>query len=147
MTVARFLALAAVLLAATVPVEAARQAQPVPEPPPFPQPGDRFYLSVRGPAAGGRAGFARVYADPVGDAWAVQITCGTVDTKTGKERIELQAIGEGGRDRWGNLAWTWTPVGGGVTGGGGLLRENGLTPDVHMAPPCPSGVGELSSGD
>ncbi|MFC7664676.1 hypothetical protein ACFQWF_21025 [Methylorubrum suomiense] len=53
MTVARVLALAAVLLAASVPVEAARQAQPVPEPPPFPQAGDRFYLFVRGlpPAA------------------------------------------------------------------------------------------------
>ena len=32
---------------------------------PFPQAGDRWFLSVRGPAAGGRAGFARVYADPV----------------------------------------------------------------------------------
>ncbi len=63
--------LAAVLaVLATVPAEAARQAKPAPEPPPFPQHDDRFVMAVRGPVVGGRAGFARVYASPAGrDGW------------------------------------------------------------------------------
>ncbi|MEN3236924.1 hypothetical protein PUR29_25780 [Methylobacterium ajmalii] len=140
------LALAAVL-AAAVPAEAARLARS--PPPPFPQAGDRWYLSVRSPAEPGRERFARVYADPVEgtDRWALMVTCGTASTTTGKEVIVLQATGEAGRDRWGNLGWTWTPVGGGETGGGVFLRERDLEPDVHMAAPCPSGRGDLSSGD
>lgn len=147
MTVARILALAAVLLAAIVPVEAARQAQPVPEPPPFPQAGDRWFLSVRGPAAGGRAGVARVYAGPVGDRWATMVTCGTVDLKTGREVIVLQATGVAGRSRRGDLGGTWTPVGGGPTGGFGFETEKDLVAHVVMAAPCPTGRGDVSTGD
>jgi hypothetical protein len=115
--------------------------------PPLPQAGDRWFLSVRAPESPGRERFARLYADPVGDRWAVQVTCGTVSLRDGKERVELQATGDAGRSRRGDLGWTWTPVGGGPTGGGGFVRERGLEPDVVMAAPCPSGRGGLSSGD
>ncbi|WP_342153300.1 hypothetical protein [Methylorubrum sp. SB2] len=150
MTATRFLvALAAVLLATTVPVEAARQAQPAPEAPPFPQAGDRWFLSVRGPAAGGRAGFARIYADPVEgtDRWATMVTCGTVDLKTGREVIVLQATGVAGRSRRGDLGGTWTPVGGGETGGFGFETEKDLVAHVVMAAPCLTGRGDVSTGD
>ncbi|KMO10606.1 hypothetical protein [Methylobacterium platani] len=143
------LAFAALAVAVAVPAEAARRAKPQSEPAPFPQAGDRWHLSVRSPAEAGRERFARVYADPVEgtERWAMKVTCGTASKANGRERIELQATGEGGRDRSGNLGWTWTPVGGGETGGAAFLFERGLEPEVHMAPPCPSGRGDLSSGD
>nr|WP_137830657.1 hypothetical protein [Methylobacterium sp. L1A1] len=153
MTAARFLALAAVLLAATVPVEAARQAQPAPEPPPFPQHGDRFYLAVRGPVVGGRAGFARVYGSPAGrDGWTTTVTCGTVDVRTGRERIELQAPGTAYRDKT-SFTGTWSPLGGGAYGEAqmrtwSVTRQDGLDVVISMSGPCPpTGTGDVSSGD
>lgn len=131
-----------ILPAMTAGAVAASRAEP-----PFPQPGDRFYLSVRAPAEPGRQRFARVYADPVGDGWALVVTCGTVSLRDGRERVELQATGQAGRDRRGTLGGTWTPVGGGETGGLTLVRERELTPDVVMAAPCPSGRGDVSTGD
>lgn len=115
--------------------------------PQFPQEGQRWFLSVRAPDAPGRTRFARIYGDPVDGRWAVTVTCGTSSLRTGQERVELQATGVAGRSRHGDLGWTWTPVGGGPTGGGGITRERGLSPDVVMAAPCPSGRGDLSSGD
>lgn len=123
-----------------------------PEPPPFPQPGDRFYLPVRGPVVGGRAGFARVYGSPAGrDGWTTTVTCGTVDVRTGKERIELQAPGTAYRDRNG-FTGTWSPLGGGAYGENqmrtwSVTRQDGLDVTVAMSGPCPSGAGDLSSGD
>ncbi len=137
------LAIAAVL--AAVPAEAARQAQP--EPAPFPGEGDRFYVSVRGPEVGGRAGFARIYADPTDGIWATMVTCGTVDVRTGRERIELQATGQAARSRWGFLGGTFNPVGGGPTGGWGVTSQKELAVQVTMSAPCPTGAGDVSSGD
>lgn len=141
--------LAAILLAAVaVPAEAARQGQPTPEPAPFPQHGDRFLMSVRAPAEGGRARFARVYASPAGrDGWTTTVTCGTVDLRTGKERIELQAPGDAFRDRK-SFTGTWTPVGGGQMRVWSVNRQDGLDVTVAMSGPCPPlGEGDVSTGD
>lgn len=146
----RILALAAVLLTA-VPAEAARQAKPAPEPGPFPQHGDRFFLSVRGPVVGGRAGFARVYASPVGKGgWTTTMTCGTVDQR-GREKISLQAPGNAYRDRDG-FTGTWTPLGGGRYGENQMRvwsvdRQDGEEVEVSMSAPCPSGSGQVNTGD
>jgi hypothetical protein len=147
MIATRILALTAALLAAAVPAEAARQGQPAPEPAPFPQHGDRFLLSVRAPAEGGRARFARVYASPAGkDAWTTTVTCGTVDAR-GRERIEFQAPGEAWRDQDG-LGGTWSPLGGGQMRSWSVTRQDGLDVEVAMSGPCPStGNGDVSSGD
>lgn len=124
-----------------------------PEPPPFPQHGDRFYLSVRGPVVGGRAGFARIYATPIGrDGWTTTVTCGTVDAR-GRERIELQAPGTAFRDRDG-FTGTWSPLGSGGKYGENQMRvwsvtrQDGLDVEVSMSGPCPDrGTGDVSSGD
>ncbi|SFU34806.1 hypothetical protein SAMN02799631_00277 [Methylobacterium sp. 174MFSha1.1] len=139
------LALAAVLLVAAVPAEAARSAKS--EPAPFPDEGDRFYVSVRGPARDGRAGFARIYASPVDRIWGTVITCGTVDVRTGRETIILQATGQAARSRWGDLGGTYNAVGGGPTGGWGIDEQHGLDVKVTMSAPCPTGSGQVSSGD
>ncbi|AWI88455.1 MULTISPECIES: hypothetical protein [Bacteria] len=136
-----------------IPVIATAYAATIPpKEKPFPSTGDRFLMSVRGPVAGGRAGFARVYASPAGrDRWTTTVTCGTVDAR-GRERIELQAPGEAWRDRDG-LGGTWTPLGGGGRYGERQLRvwsvtrQDGLDVTVAMAGPCPSGAGDVSSGD
>lgn len=118
-----------------------------PEPKPFPQLDDRFYLAVRGPVVGGRAGFARVYGSPAGrDGWTTTVTCGTVDVRTGRERIELQAPGTAYRDRT-SFTGTWTPLSGGQMRVWSVTRQDGLDVTVAMSGPCPSGVGDLSSGD
>lgn len=115
--------------------------------PQFPQEGQRWFLSVRAADVPGRERFARVYGDPVDGRWAVTVTCGTASLRTGQEKIELRATGMAARSRHGDLGWSWTPVGGGPTGGGAITQERGLSPDVVMAMPCPSGRGDLSSGD
>ncbi|AWV16800.1 hypothetical protein A3862_15895 [Methylobacterium sp. XJLW] len=147
MTAIRILATVLAVLA-TVPAEAARQAKPAPEPGPFPQAGDRFLLAVRGPTVGGRAGFARVYASPAGrDGWTTTVTCGTVDVRTGRERIELQAPGNAYRDR-NSFTGTWTPLGGGQLRVWSMTRQDGLDVTVAMSGPCPDrGTGDVSSGD
>ncbi len=139
------LALAAILVA-SVPAEAARQAQPAPAP--FPQHGDRFLMTVRGPAEDGRAGFARVYASPAGrSGWTTTVTCGTVDLKTGRERVELQAPGNAYRDR-DSFTGTWTPLSGGQMRVWSVNGQAGLNVEAAMSGPCPSfGEGDLSSGD
>lgn len=135
----RSLILAATLVAVT-PAAAATDT--------FPGVGERWYLSVRAPAGPGQERFARIYGDPApGGGWSVDVTCGTVSTATGREVVELRATGDAARSRHGDLGWTWTPHGGGPNGGGGITREHGLQPDVALAAPCPSGSGELSSGD
>lgn len=115
---------------------------------PFPSEGERWLLSVRVPGERGQERFARIYGDPAsGGRWSIAVTCGTVSTATGREVVELRATGIAARSRRGDLGWTWTPVSGGPTGGGGITREHDLSPDVVLAAPCPSGVGDLSSGD
>lgn len=144
----RVVALALVL--ATTPAAAA----PVPEPS-FPEAGDRFLLSVRGLDAAGHERFARLYAAPdKGDPryWTTTVVCGTVDTKTGRERILMQGGGSASRDD-GRLTGTWTPAGV-YRYGEAQMRvwsvdsRDGLDVVVSMSSPCPGrGNGELSSGD
>ncbi|KQT46413.1 hypothetical protein ASG52_11775 [Methylobacterium sp. Leaf456] len=143
----------AVTRLAVIPVlTAGYVAAAQPEPPPFPQHGDRFFLAVRGPVVGGRAGFARVYATPVGkDGWTTTVTCGTVDVRTGRERIELQAPGTAYRDRDG-FTGTWSPLSGRYGEAQmrtwSVDRQDGLDVVVSMSGPCPdSGTGDVSSGD
>ncbi|MDP4021102.1 hypothetical protein Q8W71_00565 [Methylobacterium sp. NEAU 140] len=150
----RTYALAAILLAAVPAAAKTGGAVPVEEPS-FPAKGDRFLLSVRAPDVPGRERFARIYAaaDRT-DAryWTTTIVCGTVDTKTGRERIELQGGGSASLDG-GKLTGTWSPAG--VSGYGqaqmrvwSVDARDGLDVTVSMSGPCPSrGRGDLSSGD
>jgi len=109
----------------------------------FPEIGDRFLLAVRGPAVAGRDRFARFYAAPDNGAayWTTSVTCGTVDVRTGRERIEAQ----GGGSAWldgGHLAGTWSPAG--VSGYGeaqmrvwSVDRRDGLEVEVVDVGPMP----------
>lgn len=130
-----------------IPTLAAGYAAAIPpREPPFPQHGDRFFLSVRGPTEGGRAGFARIYASPAGrDGWTTTVTCGTVDQR-GREKILLQAPGNAYRDR-SSFTGTWTPLSGGQMRVWSVTRQDGLDVTVAMSGPCPSGAGDVSSGD
>ncbi|KTS39502.1 hypothetical protein NS228_05030 [Methylobacterium indicum] len=130
-----------------IPTIAAGYAAAIPpKEKPFPQHGDRFLLSVRGPTEGGRAGFARIYASPAGrDGWTTTVTCGTVDAR-GREKILLQAPGNAYRDR-NSFTGTWTPLSGGQMRVWSVSRQDGLDVEVAMAGPCPSGAGDVSSGD
>ncbi|MFY9293408.1 MAG: hypothetical protein WAP03_22310 [Methylorubrum rhodinum] len=143
-------ALTLALVLAAVPAAAA----PAPEPA-FPERGDRFLMSVRAPDVPGRERFARVYAAPdKGDPryWTTTVVCGTVDTRTGRERILMQGGGSATLDA-GRLSGTWSPAG--ATGyGEAQMRvwtvdsQAGLDVVVSMSGPCPDrGRGELSSGD
>lgn len=147
----RTYALALALLAAAPAAAKPGAAAPVAEAP-FPQPTDRFLLFVRGPDVPGRARFARIYAAPAGrGAWTTTVVCGTVDTKTGRERLELQAGGEAWLDG-GALGGSWSPPGNRY--GEAQMRtwsvdtRDGLDVMVSMSGPCPSrGNGDLSTGD
>ncbi len=148
-------ALTIALLLATVPAAAKTSAAaPVGEPA-FPEVGDRFLMTVRGPDVPGRERFARVYAAPDKRDpryWTTSITCGTVDVRTGHERIQMQGGGSATLDA-GKLSGTWSPAG--ATGYGdaqmrvwSVDRQAGLDVVVSMSGPCPDrGRGELSSGD
>lgn len=149
----RALTIALALAAASA---AAKPGPAAPSPDPsFPAKGDRFLLAVRGPAVPGRERFARVYAAPDRQDrryWTTTIVCGTVDTRTGKERIEMQGAGSASLDG-GKLTGTWSPAG--ATGYGdaqmrvwAVDHQDGLDVVVSMSGPCPGrGTGDLSSGD
>lgn len=148
----RSLTLALALLAAAPAAAKTGAAAPVAEQP-FPQVGDRFMLSVRGPDVPGRERFARIYAAPAGrGAWTTTVVCGTVDTKTGRERIELQGGGSASLDA-GRLTGTWSPAGATRYGDAQMRvwavdERAGLDVVVTMSGPCPSrGNGDLSTGD
>lgn len=150
----RSLTLAIALLAA-VPAAAKTGASAPAGEPSFPAVGDRFLLSAREPAGPGRERFARIYAAPDRDDpryWTTSVTCGTVDTRTGKERLEMQGGGSASLDA-GRLTGTWTPAGVYRYGEAQMRvwavdRQDGLDVTVSMSGPCPSrGTGELSSGD
>lgn len=149
----RFLTLA-LLLAAVPAAGKTGAAAPVGEPA-FPEAGDRFLLTVRGPDVPGRERFARIYAAPDRQDrryWTTTIVCGTVDTRNGRERIELQGGGSASLDG-GRLTGTWSPAG--VSGYGqaqmrvwSVDARDGLDVTVSISGPCPDrGRGELSSGD
>ncbi|KOX59656.1 MULTISPECIES: hypothetical protein [unclassified Methylobacterium] len=150
----RALTLAALVLAAAPAAAKSGPAAPPPDPA-FPAAGDRFLLAVRGPAGPGRERFARVYAAPDRQDpryWTTTVVCGTVDTRTGREKIEAQGGGSASLDG-GRLSGTWSPVG--VTGYGeaqmrvwSVDHQDGLDVTVSMSGPCPPRArGELSSGD
>lgn len=147
----RALTLAALFLAAAPAAAKPGPAVPVVELA-FPEIGDRWLLSVRGPVEGGRSRFARLYASPAGrDGWTTTIVCGTADMR-GRERLEMQGAGSAWLDR-GKLAGTWSPVGGDGNGESQMRSwsvdsQDGLDVEVSMSGPCPGrGRGELSSGD
>ena len=116
----------------------------------FPSEGEPWHLEVRAPGPPGTQRFARVVAEPeAGSGWSVTVTCGTVRARTGKEAVDLRARGHAAIGRGGQLGGTWTPVGGGTTGGFSVDRPDDRLLDVPvtMAAPCPSGGGDLSTGD
>lgn len=144
----------ALVLAAAPAAAKPGPAVPVAEPS-FPVKGDRFLLSVRGPDVPGRERFARIYAAPdKGDPryWTTSVTCGTVDTRNGRERILMQGGGSATLDA-GRLSGTWSPAGVSAYGEAQMRvwsidSQTGLDVVVSMSGPCPGrGNGELSSGD
>jgi len=148
----RSLTLALVLAAAPA---AAKPRAAAPVEPSFPAAGDRFLLAVRGPAGPGRERFARIYASPDRQDsryWTTTIVCGTVYTRTGKERLEMQGGGSASLDG-GKLTGTWSPAGVSSYGDAQMRtwsvdHQDGLDLTVSMSGPCPGrGTGDLSSGD
>ena len=117
--------------------------------PPCPREGDRWLLSVRGPSSGTRAGFARIRGEPdARGGWAVHVICGSVHIKSGQETVKLRADGVAARARAGWLGGTYaSPNSATGTHGFTLLAQDGLDGVVDMPPPCPTGRGDLSSGD
>lgn len=126
-------------LLATAPAAAAQ----------FPSEGDRWQLDVRASGPTGSARFARVVAEPThGLRWAIDVTCGLVDLRTGRETVEVHGDGFAARDRWGTLGGTFVTPGRPTSGFAvDQLGEELDGPPVHFGPGCPSGLGSLSSGD
>lgn len=116
----------------------------------FPAEGDAWHYEGRAPAHGGEARFLRLEATPARNSgWTVRMTCGTVSLTTGRETISYRAIGPAGWSRWGSLGGTATAPGRLTNGwlieptGDGLLDQAVQAQDRV----CPSGRGDLSTGD
>jgi hypothetical protein len=116
----------------------------------FPAEGDAWHYEGRAPARGGEARFLRLEATPAPHSgWTVRLTCGVVSLKDGKETVTYRGIGAGGRARWGALGGTATSPGTPTNGwsleqtGDGLLDQAVQAQDSV----CPSGRGDLSTGD
>lgn len=134
-------ALIALALLAAAPAAAA----------PFPDEGERWMLSVRAPGPAGHERFARVYAEPThGSRWAVDVTCGVVDVRTGREHVDVRGDGFAARARSGYLGGTYVPKGGGETSGFSVDQEGEALADLPVVfgpGGCPTGPGTLSTGD
>lgn len=116
---------------------------------PFPDEGERWQLDVRAPGPAGSARFARVVAEPThGSRWAVDVVCGLVDLRTGRETVETHGDGFASRARAGYLGGTWISPGRPTSGFSVEQPSEELTYlPVTFGPGCPSGPGSLSSGD
>jgi hypothetical protein len=115
---------------------------------PFPEPGDRFLLDVRGPTHGSEAAFGRWDATPAaGNTWNLRVTCGVVDLRTGREAVMYRGRGAALRDPGGRMVAVYDA--GGVRSGMGWAGGEPLHPRVvvHGQAPCPGGAGEISTGD
>ena len=135
----------ALILAAVL----ASPAAAAPEPPPFPQEGDRWLLAVQGETVGRQRAFVRIYGVPdARGGWTLEVTCGTVTLGTGRETVLLRGHGNGGRSRHGAFGGTYVSAGR-PTGGVLIDQRAGEIHDVpvDMPAPCPSGRGYLSTGD
>ena len=116
----------------------------------FPTEGEAWHYEGRAPARGGEARFLRLEAEPAPrSGWTVRLTCGTVSITTGRETVSYRGIGSGARDRWGTLRGTATAPGANTTGWGIRQRGDGLLDQAVEAEDavCPSGRGDLSTGD
>jgi hypothetical protein len=116
---------------------------------PFPSEGDRWQLDVRAPGPPGSARFARVVAEPThGSRWAIDVTCGLVSTRTGRETVKTKGEGFAARARSGYLGGTFVTQGR-PTSGFAVDQPNDELDvlAVTFGPGCPSGPGSLSSGD
>lgn len=133
----RSVALALVL--AAIPAAAVEPAR-------FPQPDDRWLYDIRVPAGPGRQRFSRVDAVPgPAHGWRVTVTCGLVDTRTGRETTVLTARGEAGRGRMIAIGGGWDSP---KPGGSFLIDERTDARKGQFTDPrCASGPGDISSGD
>ncbi|BCM83563.1 hypothetical protein [Methylobacterium indicum] len=132
-------ALTLVLVLAAAPAAAV-------EPDRFPTPTDRWLYDVRVPAGPGRQRFSRVDAVPgQAQGWRVTVTCGLVDTRTGRETTVLTARGEAGRGRMIAIGGGWDSP---RPGGSFLIDERTEAKRSQFTDKrCASGPGDLSSGD
>lgn len=140
----RSVLVALVLISAALPATAAELW-------PLPDTGWRFALTV--PAGPGRERFGYVDAEPAPPGgWAVTVTCGLQDARTG--RVLSRIVGRGTSNRGaspgfgGNWAW---PSGGRYSF---VITQSMRRPETLRlpaeltAPECPRrGMGDLSSGD
>lgn len=137
-----------VVFAGVLATATAALAQP-PQAEPFPSDGQRWMLDVRVPGPAGTGRYARVVAEPThGSRWAIDVTCGTVDTATGRETVETRGDGFASRARSGYLGGTFVSAGRPTSGF--AVEQEGDAIDglpVHFGPGCPSGPGTLSTGD
>ncbi|BDL39017.1 hypothetical protein [Methylorubrum sp. GM97] len=132
--------LAAVLAAvATVPARGAEA--------PFPSRGDIWRYGLQAPGGRGVTRYTTVEATPAGASWAVTVTCGTHEARTG--RILTRHVGQGtsGRGRGSGLGGTYLVEGVRqnfiITLKGAELDLPGQFTDAR----CASGIGQLSTGD
>lgn len=123
---------------------------------PFPGEGDGFLMSVRQPAGPGREAFGRWEGTPrpaPRTGWSLTVTCGVVDTRTGRETVLYRGRGDATVTSRGRSLGAYRPVPDVAS-----VRTSGVewspnpgqgTADVvaHGPAPCPSGTADLSSGD
>ncbi len=114
-----------------------------------PVPLARGHLALRpaGPGGRGVTRYTTVEATPAGASWAVTVTCGTHEARTG--RILTRHVGQGtsGRGRGSGLGGTYLVEGVRqnfiITLKGAELDLPGQFTDAR----CASGIGQLSTGD
>ena len=118
---------------------------------PQPDSGWRFALTV--PAGPGRERFGYVDADPAPPGgWAVTVTCGLQDARTGKVLSRVVGKGTSNRGAAPGFGGQWSWPGG---GGGSFVVTQSMKhphelrlPAEFTAPECPRrGMGDLSTGD
>jgi hypothetical protein len=119
---------------------------------PFPETGDRWLLDVRGQTHGTAAAFGRWQATPAqGATWNLQVTCGVVDVRTGRETVVYRGRGAALRDPTGRMVAVYDSPAGSTDKSGWFWSSASepLRPDVAVRgpAPCPGGHGDLSSGD
>ena len=122
---------------------------------PFPDEGDAFLMSVRQPAGPGREAFGRWEGTPRprGGGWTLTVTCGLVDTRTGRETIMYRGRGDATVTSRGRSLAAIRPVpdvSSAQTSGVEWSGNPGAgTADVATRgpAPCPSGTADVSSGD
>lgn len=123
---------------------------------PFPDEGDAFLMSVRRTYWPGRDMFGRWEGTPrpaPRTGWTLAVTCGLVDTRTGREQVLYRGRGDATVTRRGRSLGAFRPVpevaSAPTSGVEWSVNAGQGTADVSVrgSAPCPSGLADVSSGD